>query len=282
MSRVSHAPPARRLAIGQAARLAGVTPKALRHYDRIGLLSPAEVDQVTGYRRYGPEQVDRARLIRRLRAMELPLEEIRRLLDLTDDREAFRAALAAHRRRIEARLTRLRGVLHALDHALTDEEELTMSTTAPEPAADERAQHVHWAKSLFNDVWRLIEKEDRTPDEDALMIHEAHASAYHWLQVGTPANAARSHWQCSRVYCVLGRAEPALYHARYTLEICQRHGIGDWDLGFAYEALARAHAVAGDREQARHWAEQARLASEEIAEDDDRELLLADLETLPA
>jgi DNA-binding transcriptional MerR regulator len=270
-----------RLAIGQVARLAGLTTKALRHYDRIGLLRPAAVDPATGYRRYEPEQVERARLIRRLRAIELPLDEVRRLLDLSDDREAFRAALTAHRRRIDARLTRLQRILHTLGHALTDDDWITMTDTEVKAPADEREQHRHWGKTLFNDTWRLMEKEDRTPDEDALMIHQAHASAYHWLQVGTPANHARGHWQCSRVYCVLGRGEPALYHARFVLDICQRNGIGDWDLAFAYEALARAHAVAGDADEARRWLEQARLASADIAEDDDRELLLSDLETIP-
>jgi tetratricopeptide (TPR) repeat protein len=146
---------------------------------------------------------------------------------------------------------------------------------------DARQLHLHWGKTLFNDVWRLMEQERRTPDEDALMIHEAHASAYHWLQVGTPANAARSHWQCSRVYCLLGRPEPALYHARFVLDICERHGIGDWDLAYAYEALARAHCVAGDAEQARHWLDRARQAGAEVAEDEDREHLMSDLATIP-
>lgn len=267
--------------IGQAARLSGLTPKALRHYDRIGLLRPATVD-AAGYRRYEPEQVELARLIRRLRALELPLDEVRRLLGLTGDKEAFQAALATHRRRVDARLTRLRGILHALDHALTDKDWMTVSEPDEAAPTDDRDRHLHWGKTLFNDTWRLMEKEDRTPDEDAQMIHQAHASAYHWLQVGEPANVARSHWQCSRVYCVLGRGEPALYHARFVLDICQRHGIGDWDLAFAYEALARAHAVAGDKEESMRWLEQARLASADIAEDDDRELLLSDLETVPA
>ena len=112
-------------------------------------------------------------------------------------------------------------------------------------------------------------------------VDQAHASAYHWLPVGAPENFARSHWLCSRVYCVLGRAEPALYHARLVLEICERHGIGDWDLAYAYEALARAHAVAGDRDEAGRWLERARLASADVTEDDDRDLLLGDLETVP-
>jgi DNA-binding transcriptional MerR regulator len=274
------APTGHRLAIGEVARRSGLTAKALRHYDRIGLLRPAAVDPSTGYRRYEPQQVEHARLIRRLREMELPLDEVRRLLDLSGDRDAFRAALSEHRRRVEARLTRLQRVLHSLSHALADDDWMTMTDVANAPA-DEKELHLHWGKTLFNDTWRLMEKEDRTPAEDAQMIHQAHASAYHWLQVGQPANVARSHWQCSRVYCVLGRGEPALYHARFVLDICQANGIGDWDLAFAYEALARAHAVAGDADEARRWLEQARLASADIAEDDDRELVLSDLETVP-
>jgi DNA-binding transcriptional MerR regulator len=268
------------LTIGEAARLAGVTPKALRHYDHIGLLRPAVVDPANGYRRYRAEQVAQARLIRRLRALELPLEEIRRLLELSGDQSAFRDALGAHRRRIEARVTRLRGVLHTLDHALTDDDWIAMPEHDTAVVTDDPALHRHWGKTLFNDVWRLLEKEDRTPDDDALMVHQVHASTWHWLQCGTANNAARGEWICSRVYCVLGHAEPALYHARRVLDICQRNGIGDWDLGFAYEALARAHSVAGDYAEARRWVEQGRLASEDVAEDDDRELLLSDLDSV--
>jgi hypothetical protein len=71
------------------------------------------------------------------------------------------------------------------------------------------------------------------------MLHMAHASRYHWEQVGTPANLARGEWLCSRVYAVLGRPEPALHHARRVVQICERNGIGDWDLAFSHEAVAR-------------------------------------------
>ena len=115
------------------------------------------------------------------------------------------------------------------------------------------------------------------------MIHAAHASRYHWGQVpsATPAHLARGEWQISRVYAVLGRAEPALYHARRVLDLCQQNGIGDWDLAFAYEALARAHAVAGDAARAREFTDRALAATEDIADDEDRDLVLADLETIP-
>ena len=135
------------------------------------------------------------------------------------------------------------------------------------------------AVRLFNGVWELLERPERTSAEDERMVHMAHASRFHWEEVGTAVNIARGEWQCSRVYAVIGRAEPALHHARRALQVCRDNGFGDFDLGYAYEALARAHAVAGDADQAREWLARARTV--EVAEDDDRELLAADLDTIP-
>jgi hypothetical protein len=115
------------------------------------------------------------------------------------------------------------------------------------------------------------------------MIHAAHASRYHWGLVpeATPANLARGEWQISRVYAVLKRAEPARYHAQRVLDICQDNGIADWDLAFAFEALARAHAVAGETGKARHYTDRALAAVDNITDEEDRALVLADLETIP-
>jgi len=93
-------------------------------------------------------------------------------------------------------------------------------------------------------------------------------------------NFARGEWQVSRVYAVLGRAEPALHHARRCLALCGEHGIGGFDLAFAHEALARAHALAGDAAAARRELEQAREAGRAIAGQDDREWLEKNLETI--
>jgi hypothetical protein len=84
------------------------------------------------------------------------------------------------------------------------------------------------------------------------------------------------------VYSVLGRAEPALYHARHVVSICERHGIGDFDLAFGYEALARAYAVAGDAAESGRWLVRARDAAAGIADAEDRGLVLADLATIPS
>jgi hypothetical protein len=127
-----------------------------------------------------------------------------------------------------------------------------------------------------------MEKDDRSEAEDDELVHCAHASAYHWLHVGTPANRARSEWQCSRMYAVLGRAEPALHHARRCLGICVANpdALEDWDLPFAHEALARAHGVAGDDEEASGHAALARDLGARIADPEERQLLEADLATL--
>jgi hypothetical protein len=132
---------------------------------------------------------------------------------------------------------------------------------------------------LFNKTWALMESPERDEDE---LLHCAHASAYHWRQAGTVANHARSEWQCSRVYAVLGRAEPALHHARRCLELCESapDDIEEFDLPFAYEAMARANAVAGEADAAREWLARARAAGEKIGDEDDRVLLESDLATI--
>jgi hypothetical protein len=155
-------------------------------------------------------------------------------------------------------------------------------TSEPVPSMPDDQLHRKLGADLFNGTWTLLERSDRTAADDVRMIHMAHASAYHWLQAGGPQNFARSHWQCSRVYAAVGRAEPALYHARFVLDICERHGIGDFDLAYAYEALARAYAVGGDSAESARWLARARAAAAGIAEQDDRDLLLADLATIPA
>jgi hypothetical protein len=142
--------------------------------------------------------------------------------------------------------------------------------------------HRQLGVDLFNVVWTLLEKADRTHDEDDLMAHAAHASAYHWRQVGETKHFARSEWQCSRVYAVLGRPESALRHARGCLEWCERGGVDDWDLPYAHEALARAYEVAGDAEAADRHLVLARELGEQVADPEDKELLDKDLATIRA
>ncbi|MEO5839842.1 MAG: MerR family DNA-binding transcriptional regulator [Acidimicrobiales bacterium] len=68
---------ASRLTIGEFSKLCRLTIVALRHYDRIGLLAPAEIDPATGYRYYHPDQIDSALQIGLLRSLDVSIAELR-------------------------------------------------------------------------------------------------------------------------------------------------------------------------------------------------------------
>ncbi|MEU1202560.1 MerR family transcriptional regulator [Streptomyces sp. NPDC005813] len=70
------------LTIGAFSKASRLSPKALRLYDELGLLTPARVDPVTGYRRYDPGQLDRARTVAWLRRLGMPLARIRHVCTL--------------------------------------------------------------------------------------------------------------------------------------------------------------------------------------------------------
>lgn len=137
------------------------------------------------------------------------------------------------------------------------------------------------ASELFNHVWVLLDMTDRTPEQDDAMVHAAHASRWHWGRVGGPEQMAVGEWQCSRVYAVLGRPEPALHHARRCLELSVLDGVDDFVEASAHEAMARALAVAGDLEGAKAERNVAYALAVALEDDDDRGVIEGDLGTLP-
>jgi DNA-binding transcriptional MerR regulator len=272
--------------IGRFARLAGLSIGALRHYDELDLLRPADIDRFTGYRRYRREQIETALLIRRLRDLELPIDEIRAVLSADDPAEQ-RRLLARHRSRVEARNNRLVLVMHHLNQISTGKEGLVPAQPTTNPGDLDAAAHRRSGVDLFNYTWTLIEKADRTDAENDEMIHAAHASRWHWARAegSTTANLGRGEWQCSRVYAILGRGEPAVWHARRCVEYSEaavREGVAEsFDVPSSYEAMSRALAVAGDRAAAEEWRARARAATAAVPEPEERQILEQDLATLP-
>jgi DNA-binding transcriptional MerR regulator len=268
------------LSIGRFGRLVGLSIGALRHYDELDLLRPAWTDPSSGYRYYSSDQLEDARLLARLRDLEMPLDEIRLVL-AADDPAERRRRLAIHRARVQARTDRLQHVLHDLSVAVSSEE--TLVSTPPKPPSLDPETRRALAAGLFNRTWELLEKADRTPAQDDEMIHTAHASRYHWGEIGEPVRLARGEWQCARVYSTLGRAEPALWHANRCLAILEanRDSVEDWDLPAAYEGLARAAAVAGDGAARDTWVARATEELSSISDPDDRHIIEGDLATIP-
>lgn len=125
------------LQIGEFARLTGLPIRTVRYYGDLGLLPPAEVDGSTGYRRYGIDQVGRARQVIALKETGLSLEEIRRVLDDQLNDVEFRDLLAAtidslerDAHQITEQLQRARAQLRQLNQRLeVPMPEVTIKTT---------------------------------------------------------------------------------------------------------------------------------------------------------
>ncbi len=117
------------LTIGAFAKASRLSPKALRLYDELGLLTPARVDPATGYRRYAPQQLEQARLVAWLRRLGMPLARIRRVCAL----EAGEAAgeIRAYWARVEADTAARRDLAAFLVDHLTGKDPTMSRTTAP-------------------------------------------------------------------------------------------------------------------------------------------------------
>ena len=114
------------VAIGEFSRLTHLTVKTLRHYHEQDLLVPYAVDDQSGYRRYSLDQVATALLIGRLRALDMPLSEVRRVVGSADPGERD-AAIADHLGRMERELDRTRAIVASLRDLLSGPETLRIS-----------------------------------------------------------------------------------------------------------------------------------------------------------
>ena len=99
------------MSIGQFGRAARLTIKALRLYDRKGILKPAFTDSESGYRYYARDQMSVANQIRELRQIEMSLEQIAGILQCPD---RLMEEVEAHIRRFELRVTEIRKGARAL------------------------------------------------------------------------------------------------------------------------------------------------------------------------
>jgi DNA polymerase III sliding clamp (beta) subunit (PCNA family) len=132
--------------IGEMSRDSGLSVSALRFYDGTGLLVPAWVDPVSGYRWYGPDQLEESRLLAQLRRAGLPLADIRLVLAgwSSADTDLVRKLLQAHLHRLEVGLSdarsafsTVRALLESRENPMTSFRTATvrLAVSAPELAA---------------------------------------------------------------------------------------------------------------------------------------------------
>ncbi|MFZ0627371.1 MAG: hypothetical protein WAN34_12825 [Acidimicrobiia bacterium] len=158
-----------------------------------------------------------------------------------------------------------------------------LNTHVGEQMIDARDLHSWFGVHLNNQMWTEIEDDRIGPNtpvmEKEKLLYSAYASAYHWRQVGNEANFARGEHLISRMAARLGEAERALHHGRRCLELVESNPevMEDWDLAFAHEAMARGLAASGDMVEARSHREIAFELMGEIADDEDRVIVAAQL-----
>lgn len=138
--------------------------------------------------------------------------------------------------------------------------------------------HLELARSSNGEVWKLLEKKDRTAEEEHVMVDTAHTSNYHWRHAGTAVHIQRGEWMLARVYTVLGHNQEALWHAKACMELTEANPdeMQDFDLAYGFEAVARAQALAGAADLAAASKAKARELGEKIADKESREWFEAD------
>jgi DNA-binding transcriptional MerR regulator len=226
------------LTIGDFSRMTFLTVKALRHYHDVGLLDPARTDPSSGYRYYRPEQVAQARLIRRLRDLDLPVDDVRTVLTAPD--EATRnAVMVEHLDRMSRQLEQVQDTVDSLRRLLSgDAAELGVELRDEPPSLVlairgqvDGDSVVSWWLDAFTELHRLLRTTGitRTGPDGAEFPTEYFTEGAAELLAFVPVD---------RVPVLAGRAEAvARPGGRYAVAL---HDGPMVDLDGAYSAVGRA------------------------------------------
>jgi hypothetical protein len=150
------------------------------------------------------------------------------------------------------------------------------------PDFDTQAAHAYFSVQCFNSAWRLIDKPERTSEEDDEMLRLSQASLWHWTQRTdcSGRNLSVGYWQLSRICALLRQQQNAERYGR--LALAHGEGEGPFYSGYAYEALARAEAVAGNRDKVEEYLAAARRLAEQVSDPEEQKVLLDDLDGITA
>jgi|TARA_B100001079_G_scaffold31539_1_gene23825 hypothetical protein len=140
--------------------------------------------------------------------------------------------------------------------------------------------HKHFSTHCFNEAWKLMENNDRTPEETEEMVHFAMASLFHWSKREDCTDRYKSIgcWQVSRCYALSGNLEQAERYGKLCLEFSENEG--PFYLGYAHEALARVHGLNGNTDLKDEHLQMAKELCHQIKDKEEKELLEADLSNI--
>ncbi len=162
------------VSIGDFSRMTHLSIKTLRHYHDVGLLVPAETDRMTGYRYYAKSQVPLAQVIRRFRALDMPVEEIRAIL-ATSDPAARTTLIAVHLERLEnqlketnAAVASLRALIERPDVSLPVEQRAVREASALAISERIRVKEVTaWMTATYTELYDALRAQGLKPASPA-------------------------------------------------------------------------------------------------------------------
>jgi hypothetical protein len=157
---------------------------------------------------------------------------------------------------------------------------MTASSDHETAELEEAGWHRKAAIAAFNGAWDLIDRKDRTDEDDRRMLLLACTSRSHWGEAGGEQQHAIGDWQVAYVLSLLGDGKLALNFAKSSLATVEAHGWTDFTLASAYEGIARAYAVLGDKGGRDQYAALCREVLETLPEED-QEIVGGQLASVP-
>lgn len=131
----------------------------------------------------------------------------------------------------------------------------------------------YFAMETNNRAWQLAAETSRTEAEAREMLDAAHASAYHWMQVGTELNHIRAKYLVAEVHALLGMGPSAAALAGEARGYFEYREAPDWELAYVDVIYAHAVAVAGDASTHRDAYARAERAVTAVADAEDRRIV---------
>ena len=149
-----------------------------------------------------------------------------------------------------------------------------------EKSFTEAEAQLHFAKGFNGKTWKLLDKRERTQEDNELLVDYAHASLAHWRTAGTGVHLQRGVWMLARVYTVIGNSQMATQYATRCLVLTEQHKdlLSDFDFAFAYECMARTQASAGEQAEAQKYIAMADEAGKAIQDEEDRQIFFDDFD----
>jgi DNA-binding transcriptional MerR regulator len=235
------------LTVGDFSRATHLSVKTLRHYHQVGLLEPAEVDPGNGYRYYAPDQIPAAQVIRRLRDLEMPVAEVKAVLN-APDAAARNALIGTHLNRLETELAQTRAAVDSLRNLLR------------RPAATRSIEHRTVPATPAVGIRQVVDRDDVLAWwQGALGELHATVRAQRLHRAGPSGGLYGSElfqddWGEAIVYIpvdgavrAIGRVEPFLVPAAELAVVVHRGSLADIDLTYAeLGSYATTHEISVD------------------------------------